>query len=241
MIDTTIVEPDPAWRADLRVVAGRVSSGVMAGMACGAIVAGLGGRIAMFVLRLTSDNSIRGLETDDGFEIGSITTSTLFLLFFTVLLGAFGGVLYLVGRRFVPERRRVIVSAALFGVLGSTAVLKPGKFDFRRVEPHALAVIFFIVIPIAFGALLPVVAERWLARDRRPWFSYLPILLLGFVGPILVGFALVVLLGFTLVRAVPAVRRVWQSSAVTWLGRGALTIGFTYGAWVLVDEVTEIL
>ena len=36
----------------------------------GLLVGGVGGRVAMLLLRLTSDPRLRGLETDDGFTIG---------------------------------------------------------------------------------------------------------------------------------------------------------------------------
>ncbi|MEA3019610.1 MAG: precorrin-6A/cobalt-precorrin-6A reductase [Actinomycetota bacterium] len=226
---------------ELKRLAGRLATGALAGAACGVLVGGIGGRVAMFVLRLTSDNAIRGRETDDGFKIGSVTGSTIFLLVATALIGVLGGLLYLIARRFVPEELRVPAGAALFGVLGSTAILKPGHFDFTRVQPHTLSVIFFTLIPIGFGALLPIVAERWLARGAPPWPAFFLLVPVGLGGPVLVAFLALVLVGFAIVRMVPALRTAWRSNAATWIGRGALAAGFGYGAFVLIDEANQII
>lgn len=46
---------------------------MMAGIPTGVIVAGLGSRLAMLLLRLTSPAAVRGVTSDDGFEIGRVT------------------------------------------------------------------------------------------------------------------------------------------------------------------------
>jgi hypothetical protein len=40
----------------------------------------VGGRLAMLLLRLTSDPVLRGVSTDDGFTIGRFSAQTIFLL-----------------------------------------------------------------------------------------------------------------------------------------------------------------
>src|SRR5258708_6692212 len=47
-----------------------LSRGLRWGLVAGAIIGGLGGRLAMLVLRLTSNGSVRGVKTSDGFVIG---------------------------------------------------------------------------------------------------------------------------------------------------------------------------
>ena len=56
--------------ADTREVARLVLTGTAAGALAGAVVGGLGGRLVMLVLRLTSDPIVLGTTSDDGFEIG---------------------------------------------------------------------------------------------------------------------------------------------------------------------------
>jgi hypothetical protein len=46
---------------------------VVAGVPVGVIVAGVGSRVAMFVLRLTSDESVIGVVSDDVRDIQSVT------------------------------------------------------------------------------------------------------------------------------------------------------------------------
>ena len=55
---------------------------------------GLGGRVAMRVVFLTSDDRVRGVISDDGFEIGRITFQTIDLLVTATLLGVVGGLTY---------------------------------------------------------------------------------------------------------------------------------------------------
>ena len=56
----------------LRRLAVSTSAGAVAGLAIG----GVGGRLAMLLLRLTSDPSLRGLPTDDDFTIGVISSQS---------------------------------------------------------------------------------------------------------------------------------------------------------------------
>ena len=66
-------------------------------MAAGFLVGGVGGRLAMFILRLTSDDSVRGIESDDGFTIGQISAQSFFLIAATTLLGTLLAFGYLAG------------------------------------------------------------------------------------------------------------------------------------------------
>jgi ABC-type maltose transport system permease subunit len=49
------------WQQDLLASARRLSAGVVGGLATGALIGGVGGRLAMFVLRVTSDPSLQTL------------------------------------------------------------------------------------------------------------------------------------------------------------------------------------
>lgn len=54
------------------------SPALLVGLVTGLLIGGVGGRLAMFVLRLTSSETLHGLETDDGFIVGSFTSDTFF-------------------------------------------------------------------------------------------------------------------------------------------------------------------
>jgi hypothetical protein len=73
-----------------RTVLARISVTCAIGALTGAVIGGVGGRLAMFVLRLMSDPSLHGRETDDGFTIGVISGATLFLVGLTAFLGVAG-------------------------------------------------------------------------------------------------------------------------------------------------------
>jgi hypothetical protein len=222
----------------------RIVTAVFGGMLWGAVVGGLGGRIAMFVLRLTSDDRIRGLETDDDFTIGSITTSTFFLVVFTALIGAACGVAYLGGRRFVPARFRPAASAALFGALGGALILKPGEFDFTAVDPPVLTVLFFVALPALFGLALGLDLERRLAVEptrQRPWYLLLPLVPLALVGPVALGVAMLLALGYAVFHDAPRVQRVWRSDPVLWVGRAVLGGAFALLAVDTVGAAADIL
>ena len=78
--------------AELRVI-------IVAGITVGVLVAGVGSRLAMLVLRLTSSRFVRGVVSDDGFVIGRVTLGgTYNLLVLGAVVGVIGaGVYRLVG------------------------------------------------------------------------------------------------------------------------------------------------
>lgn len=63
---------------------------VVAGISTGVVVVGVGSRLAMLVLRLTSPDRVHGLTSDDGFVIGRFTFGGTYNL---LLLGAAIGVI----------------------------------------------------------------------------------------------------------------------------------------------------
>src|SRR6476660_3821704 len=68
---------------------------VVAGLSVGIVVIGLGSRLAMLLLRLTSPDSVIGVTSDDGFEIGRVTLAgTYNLLLIGATVGFIGAVAY---------------------------------------------------------------------------------------------------------------------------------------------------
>ena len=155
--------PETEWLGLLR----RLGAASLAGLVAGLAVGGVGGRLAMFVLRLTSSDSLRGVPTDDGFDIGSFTTDTIGLVLFTTLAGALFAVPYFVVRRWLPERRRPTQAAVFFGLVGGAAVIEPGGVDFTFIDPQVLAVALFIALPAAYGAAMAAGTEWLLDRPDR--------------------------------------------------------------------------
>lgn len=226
----------------------RVSIGVSTGTVAGLVIGGVGGRLAMFVLRLTSSPSLHGVETDDGFTIGEFSLATLFLLLVTAAIGVLAGLLYLVVRTWLPARWRPWLSAALGGLVGGALLIQPDGLDFRLLEPLPLAIAFFIAIPAGCGFAISAYVERRFATTDDPagasatWMvGLLPLVLLLATGPL--GIALVAItIGAGLVaRSVPMASVIWTSRPFVWLGRITLTAIATIASVALVRDIAEIL
>ena len=227
---------------DLRGPGATFGAGVSAGFVAGVLIGGVGGRLAMLALRVTSDPSLHGVSTDDGFTIGRVSLETLFLLGVTAGLGIVGGLFYLVVRRWIPSPWRIPLMTLFFGLVGGAGVIGPSDVDFTLLSPLSLAVAFFVAIPAAYGAMMPWMAERLLREDsilrrgRWTWIvGLVPLVFANIVGALI----LLVALGVWAVgRSAPSLVGAWRSQVATWLGRAALAaIAFASAAGLLRDGV----
>ncbi len=116
------------------------------------------------MLFLTSDERVRGLTSDDGFEIGVISGATVFLLIFTLFLGALGGLIYGITRRVLRGPTwMVAVAVAVTAAAGEGALIVTADgIDLRLLEPLWLAVGLFVLIPGAWGVSVVVLTDRLL-------------------------------------------------------------------------------
>jgi hypothetical protein len=235
------------WISSLFEAARAVGAGVLGGFVTGLSIGGVGGRIAMFLLRLTSSASVIGLKTDDDFTIGRLSGETGFLLAFTAGLGVLGALFYLLVRSWFRLERRPLLTGIFGGVLGGALFVNPGGVDFTLISPLPLAIAFFIALPAAYGVALSVLVERWLREDsmlRRSWVGWLglvPLAFILFTGPI--GLLLILMLpgAWWLGRTVPSSIAAWHSPPVTWIGRGLLA-GLTGLALIdLIRKTVDIL
>lgn len=237
----------PGWQQDLSVSARRVSAVAVAGLLAGVAIGGVGGRLAMLLLRLTSSDAIHGLESDDGFVIGQVSGATVFLLLFTGVLGVIGAMAYFAIRAWIPAGSRAVWAGVFGAAVGGAGVVHPDGIDFVVLQPLWLAVALFVALPALYGVAMSVLVERGLrradeGRGGRLWFlGLLPLIALGLLGP--PGIVLLLLLAgaWWLHRSAPAVAAVWRSPPVVWTGR-ALLLAFTaWSGWLLVRDATEIL
>jgi hypothetical protein len=223
----------------------RVGAGALAGLITGLLVGGVGGRLAMFLLRLTSDDGVRGLETDDGFTIGEFSGETLFLVAITTLAGMLLALLYVAVRRWLPERARPLQMAVFFALLGGALVVDPGGVDFSLLDPLPLAVALFVALPALYGAAMAALVE-WLVAHPGRWrpsrvAALVVFAVLGTFG--LVG-VLIAIIGFGVFFAAqrwPALSRVALTPAATWVVRGLLVVVAVLSAIDLVGDTIEIL
>ena len=159
-----------AWRASFFAFIRRALLGAAAGGIAGILVGGIGGRLAMLLLRFTSPGSVRGTLTDDEFEIGVVTFDTLNLVATTWALGAIAGLFVALALRFMPGRWAVWAWAAPGATLGGAGLIHGDGVDFTVLEPAWLAVLLFIVIPAAGLVLTAALVrswERWWWVNRR--------------------------------------------------------------------------
>lgn len=201
----------------------------------------------MFVLRLTSDPSLRGLKTDDDFTIGIFSGATAFLLFATAFLGVVGGLVYLVVRLWLPERARPWLFGGLTGIVGGALVIRPNGIDFTLLDPLFLAVAMFIALPAAYGVVMSLLTERFLVPDSTfgrwaIWTVGIPALLpLAVLGPI--GVALLALIAAVVLvgRAAPGIGSLWTTPTITWIGRATLAVIAAVWSAELVRDAVEVL
>jgi hypothetical protein len=186
------------WRS-LEPVVRLLSATIIIGALSGAVIGGLGGRLAMRILLLTSDDSVQGLTSDDGFEIGRFSLSdTLGLVIVTAFIGVIAALLYLVVRPFVARLGNAAVPAMalLYGVVGGAMMVHRDGIDFHVLEPAALAIILFVAIGAGFGAAVAYLVgasaadEAWPQKSPR-WLLAPPLLVLLFPPFLVVAVAAV--------------------------------------------------
>jgi hypothetical protein len=183
-------------------VAERLRVLAVAGIPLGVLVGGVVGRLAMLLLRLTSPDFVRGLDSDDGFTIGRFTLSGSYNL---LLLGAGLGVLGVAVQRAVdpwllgPAWLRRATCAVGAGAVVGSMLLHADGIDFNLLEPTWLAVGLFVAIPALFGALAGPCVEAvaapgsWTAVGRRRWVLPLVLVVLFPLVALVLAVAAVVL------------------------------------------------
>lgn len=188
-----------AGRAALRTLVVTAIAGGVSGF----MVGGIGGRIAMRVLALTSPEIAQGRLTDDAARVGQFTlVGSFFLALALGMSGAILGMGYLLVRRVLPTgrttriRRTALLTAAIGGAL---LVHDHPSFDYSILQPPWLAVALFIAIPALYGAAVAYLVERYAAPDPP-----------RFAGPL---------------------SRLWHGRAVTLLGSTVYWIVVAWGIY----------
>ncbi|MBM4416139.1 MAG: hypothetical protein FJ035_07845 [Chloroflexi bacterium] len=144
------------------------------GVVLSALLGGVGGRLAMRTLFLTSDPAVRGLQSDDGFTIGEFSfDAPLQLGAVGMLLALFGTLTYFAVRPFLlgPRCLRVLGCGGAAGVVVGAGIVRQDGIDFTVLEPAWFAIALFVAIPTVYGLVAPVVMER---TARCGWFQRAP-------------------------------------------------------------------
>jgi hypothetical protein len=203
----------------------------------------------MMLLRLTSPEEVRGVESDDGFTIGQVTLAGTYNL---VLLGATVGIIGAAAYQWVrpwllgPWWFRRLTTALGSAVVVGSMLLHADGIDFRVLKPTWLALGLFIALPALFGLAIGPAVDRvgrpgsWTTRGWKRWV--LPIALVGVFPLTLVplAFATVVLAVWLMIRLLNAVEQLRASTGygivirTVWLGVAV------WGLVALVNDVTAI-
>ncbi|HEY7730849.1 MAG TPA: hypothetical protein VH950_08115 [Gaiellaceae bacterium] len=139
--------------------------GTAAGALAGLVVGGVGGRLVMLVLRLTSPDYVLGIESDDGFTIGVVSAATFQLLLGMAFLGAANGALYVALRQSIPTRLRSLIWPLFAAAVGGASVVNEDGVDFQVLEPRWFAVASFVLLFAVAALTVVLLVERWLAVE----------------------------------------------------------------------------
>ena len=235
--------PGDGVAADARFLARWIVLALAAGAIGGALGGGVGGRVAMFVLRLTSPDRARGVISDDGFEIGRFTATTVTLVLLTAVLGSGVGLAYTAVRGFLPARWRVPLWAGTGAVVGGAMLVHPDGVDFTLLEPTWLACLLFVVVPALGAGLIAWFVERWSTWwcvDRRRTRAVGAIGVIALVSPLTLAlapaFAAILAAGrLGVVRS--GARALW-GRALCWIGMVSV---LAIGARDLLDDLRALL
>lgn len=235
-------DPRSAMReAGLWILPASLAAGI-----AGLIVGGIGGRLAMLLLRLTSGDHVVGVESDDGFIIGRFSGDTLFLVFGASLLSVtIFGPLLATTRLWIPAGIRTATFCALLAVAGGAAVVHSDGVDFTMLSPRWLAIGLFVALPATFGLVLEPLHQWLRPRTERlpapvlmaaPVIATVPLILLG--PPVILALPLWAMLLF---GQAATVRRVARARVTAWVGRLALAMLGTVSALDLARDVNALL
>ena len=198
---------------------------IVGGIPIGVLVAGVGSRLAMLLLRVASPDRVVGVTSDDGFTIGQVTLGgTYNLLALGAAVGIIGAGAYqmvapwLIGPTWF---RRLTTGLASAAVVGSMLVHSDG-IDFTLLQPTWLAIGLFVALPGLFGTLIGSAVDgvgkphSWTLQGRRRWL--LPLMAVGCFPPTVpfLFFAFVVLGFWVVARGAKLLqwRESWEYSLV---------------------------
>jgi hypothetical protein len=218
---------------------------VLSGLVVGVLVGGPAMRLAMLLLRLTSPDSVIGIQSDDDFTIGQFTLSGTYNLFMLgSALGVIGAAVYVLVSPWLLGGAgfRAFTFAFTAGVYVGSLVIKDEGVDFHVLEPVSLAIVLFIAVPALVGAVLPYVVDAVAARgpSRASWLV-LAALQLVFFPSALVGLfvAVVMVPGLALRRTL--LDPIQRSQLVMWLFRAVFLFFPVAGTIMLAQDISSLM
>jgi hypothetical protein len=222
---------------------------IVGGIPAGVVIVGMGSRVAMFILRITSPSSVRGVESDDGFTIGSVTLGgTYNLLHLGAVVGLIGACAYVLVAPWLigPVWFRRFTTGVASAVVAGSMLVHADGIDFNLLKPKWLAIGLFVALPGLFGALIGASVDRvarpnsWTTRGPRRWL--IPLLAVVFFPgtAFVLPFALAVVTFWSFARDVQAVQRVRNIRAYSFAVRGLWLFIAVLGLLALINDIDAL-
>jgi hypothetical protein len=222
---------------------------VVGGISAGVILIGVGSRLAMLLLRVTSPDRVRGVKSDDGFIIGQVTLAgTYNLLLLGASFGIIGAAVYLLVAPWLigPNWFRRLTTGLAAAVVGGSMLVHADGIDFTVLKPAWLAIGAFIVLPGLFGGLVGAFVDAvkrpnsWTAQGR--WQFLLPVILVGcFPLAVLVVLLAAAILGaWILVSNLDSIRSVRRSAPYALAVRAAWLVVAIVGLVAIVNDTQAL-
>ncbi|MGD9792381.1 MAG: hypothetical protein AB7V43_02770 [Acidimicrobiia bacterium] len=223
---------------------------IVAGVPSGVIVIGLGSRVAMGVLRVTSPGTVRGTVSDDGFIIGRVTLAgTYNLLMLGAAVGIIGAGVYVLVEPWLlgPGWFRRLVVAGAAGSVGGSMLVHADGVDFTILEPLWLAIALFVALPAAFAVVVAMNVDALRRRGAGASFGarrwVLPTVLVACFPPVLlvVLFAVIVLMVATVLESLGPIARLRASLPYGLAMRTAWAAAALAGLVALVRDIDALV
>jgi hypothetical protein len=222
---------------------------VVAGIPVGVVVAGIGSRLAMLLLRLTSPHAVRGVQSDDDFTIGKFTLGGSYnLLFLGAATGIIGAAAYQWVRPWLlgPWWFRRLTTALGAGVVVGSLLVHADGIDFHVLKPTWLAIGLFVAVPALFGLTIGPAVDRigrpgsWSTRGWKRWV--LPVALVAMFPPTLfiLVVATAVLAVWLMIRPIRPVEILRVSTGYGLVVRSTWIVIAALGLLALVDDIAAI-
>jgi hypothetical protein len=222
---------------------------IVGGISAGVLIVGVGSRVAMFVLRITSSDSVHGVKSDDGFIIGQVTLGgTYNLLQLGAAVGIIGAGVYMMVAPWLLGPtwfRRLTTGLAAAAVAGSALVHADGT-DFTLLKPKWLAIGLFVALPGLFGALIGSFVDAvrrpgsWTSRGRRRWIVPLVCVACFPVTVLPLLFAAIVLILWAMASAAGVVRLLRKAPAYAIVVRSLWLFVAVAGLVALVNDIDAL-
>lgn len=215
----------------------------IAGVPTGLLIIGIGARLSMMLLRVTSDDSVRGRTSDDGFVIGRFGfIDTYGLIQIGALVGVIGATTYLLLRRWLVGARwfRAVTVGLAAGAVGGSMLLDADGTDFRVLVPRWLAISLFVAIPTLFGAAIGPAVEAAERSRNGGWTRFVVVLAVGPAALLSYILVVPVLFVYAAIRSTPPSSQP-PPTVLVWLVRVVWLGIATLGAVALVDDIRSIL